>query len=280
MNKREGFSTPPLLLIIFSLCVMLLAIATVINSRNQKLKAYKKYYEKKDEAECILENVLENFQVLKDEKVDNERSFGIQSVLEKNNEYSLCVKDISTGINKRFLDKKIIENEEIQKLCDFYVEDIITDYSWCNKNVCGDAVVKKIQNEFEENDVGIFFPLVNELSLFNVYNMSEPFIFAILKLCDIPNAKEKANELYTKCLYEDIDKKEIAKVLEVSESNIVTNYLGCKTTFWKVYFETEFFIVQAVIAGVPYKKEKVTEIEKYILIEKEIIEKGREIAKD
>lgn len=276
MNKNYAFSTAPILLIISSLCVLIMAVAAIVNSYNKKLISYKRMDKNKDEAEQILEKIIEEFQIVKDEKCDNERNQVLKEIIEKYKENSLSVKDVSTGINQRFWDEKILESKEVKKIVDLYQEELITEFGWCNKNICSKKTLENLKKEFNEDDITKLFPLINVFPILNLYNMNQDFIFVILKLCSIKNTEEKANELYTKCGYEDFDKKEIAKILDVNESHNILNYLGCKTVFWEISFETDFYFIKAIIAAIPYTKdkiEKIEKIEKYILIEKNTVRK-------
>lgn len=274
MKKDDGFSTAPVLFIIFSICVMVLSIVSLVNSRGMRLKAVKNMYAEKDEACVILNNIINDFNQISDNKYDNERNPGLLNILNKYSCFGIRIKDVSTGINEMFLSNKIHEDQNVKKIIEYYSDEIKTEFGWINAKLENEKMMKSICEDFSSDEFYQLFPLINQLPLYNVYNMNKDFIFAILKINSIDNAEEKALTLYKKCLSEDFDEKEIIKVLGVSENNSVLFFLGTRTTFWRINFETEMYFINAVIAAVPYKKEKEKKIEKYILIEKNIKYKG------
>jgi len=102
--------------------------------------------------------------------------------------------------------------------------------------------------------------------------MDTAFIKTVFDWFKIKDSRKKA-ELIVENLKAETDVKELAAVLDVNENHPVFNLIGFKTLFWKVAFETKQYSCNCVFAAIS-EADSPKKIEKYILIEKEILHKG------
>lgn len=271
MKKEDGFTIPSFLFITFSLSVMVIAIASLVNSYNKKIEVIKDSYYDENCANTMLQDILDDFQSLANIETDNSRNEIFGFLHNKYLENNIVIKDVSTSINRNFLSKEILNNKYIQEYCLNKSNEFFTDYGWINTKCIDSASLLEIKKTFNFNDL---YPLVNSLPLYNVNYMNEDFLLTILNTFKIDNAKEKAKNIIINCNEKDLEKEDLLKLLNVNSSNQVMFFLGTKTTFWNITFETNKCNVKAILAGVPFKTDKIFNIEKYILIEKTISPKS------
>lgn len=264
MNNEKGFVTTFAIITIFSLCVVVSSIALYEQSLAKKIKAYKNRFEAKNEAEELIFRMLEDFQILKSIEDGVKEKEAILEIANKYFQYNFSAKDVSTGINKNFIGKEILESNALKKYQNSS-EMQKAEYGWINPKIADEKFIESIKADLETENT---FPLVNYYPIYNISEMERDFIKAILEYEKIPNAEEKIKKLEEQSFL-GIDKKSLKEILEVSENNAVFNFLGTKTVFWEILFETKQYKVKAIFALVPDKKEN-SKVEKYILIEKEL----------
>lgn len=267
-NNEEGFSSAFALTVIFSLCVIVLSFAMLVLADEKKINAYKKSIEAQKEAESVIYNIEKSLQKLKESSCDSNEA-EVRALISDVIKYDFSVKDVSTGINKNFISEKIIENEAIRQYILMSEEEAFTEYGWINPKFTDISFIEKVLKDYKNKNI---FPLVNSMPGLNIHFMSEDFIKAILKYFNIKNADEKVQKIKDN-LAPETGLKEIAELLELSESHPVFELIGLKTAFWEIRFETERCNCRAVYAAVP-DRENQKKIEKYILAEKEILKKG------
>lgn len=267
-NNESGFSTAFALTVIFSLCVITLSFAMIINANEKKINSYKKTVDARKKAEEIIFNIEKQIQSLKDYSSDiNE--YQIKFLVSNVCNYDFKVEDVSTGINKKLISSEILENETVRQYMVLNEEIAFTEYGWVNPKFTDKTVLEEIAKDFENKNT---FPLINNMPLLNIHFMSSEFMKAIFEYSKIKNPDKKIEILKEK-LNAETSVKEIAEILGVSESHVIFDLIGFKTIFWKISFETDKCKCNAIFAAVP-QKDNQKKIDKYILVEKNIMYKG------
>lgn len=267
-SKESGFSTAFALTVIFSLCVITLSFAMIVNANEKKINSYKSAVEARKKADAIILDIEKQIQSLKEYSSDIDE-YQIRSLVSDVCNYDFIVEDVSTGINKSFVSSEILENESIQQYIISNEETAFTEYGWINPKFADKAVLDGISKDFENKNT---FPLTNNTPPLNIHFMTDDFIRAVLEYYKIKNADRKI-EIIKEKLNAETTAKELAKILEVSESHAVFDLIGFKTLFWKISFETDKCGCSAVFAAVP-QKDNQKKIDRYILVEKDIAHKG------
>lgn len=267
-NKESGFSTAFALTVIFSLCVITLSFTMIVSADEKKINAYKKNVDERKEADAVILNIEKQIQSLKDNPSDTDE-YQIRSLVSEVCSYDFTVEDVSTDINKNFISSEILENEYIRQYVLSNEEEAFREYGWINPKFAEKKVIDEVSADFENKNT---FPLINNMPLLNIHFMSDSFIKAVLEYYKIKNAKQKIESIKQK-LNAETTVKELAEILEVSETHSVFDLIGFKTVFWKIIFETDKYRCNAVFAAVP-QKENQKKIKKYILVKKEVFNKG------
>lgn len=256
-NNECGFSTPLAMTVIFSLSLTVFSVFMLLTAEEKKLNSYKNLVDAKKEALRIIYNLEKDFQILKEVKCDTELNPVIQSLTSQYKDYRLELKDVSTGINRNIVSEKFSENKIIRDYIARKGEECLTEYGWLNPKY---------------TDTDNVFPIVNSYPAMNIYNMQSDLLKVICEYCGIILDDEKLKRI-SELLSDETDIREIAKVLEVSTSHQVFDFIGLKTVFWRADFETQLCRGFCILALIP-EKDNSRSIEKYILIEKEISYKG------
>ena len=124
-------------------------------------------------------------------------------------------------------------------------------------------LAKKFENS--SSKINLSYPIVNNLPLLNIYFSDKRILQEILNFYKID--KKKQNEFFKQIdLCNILTKEDIKNVLDLSEKSKILLYLGTKTTFWKVEFEDEYFVCDAIFCAIP-KKDETEKIEKYEILE-------------
>ncbi len=268
-SNESGFSTPLAMTVIFSLSLIILSFAMLISANEKTINSYKRHIFKRKEAEALINKIEEKMQDLKYYSCDSFYEIEIKTVLDTGLWKNIKLKDVSTGINRNFIKEDFLENEQIKKFINSYGEEAFCEYGWINQNFTDNSFLEKMKDEFGKEDL---FPLVNNMPLYNVYYMDRDFLEGVLSYYSLEDFKDKTSQI-TDRLSENLSKEDLSAILGVPLSNPIFNLLGTKTSFWEIYFETDFCNVTTIFAAVPKKTDK-NEIEKYILIEKKISYKG------
>lgn len=267
-SKESGFSTAFALTVIFSLCVITLSFAMIVNANEKKISAYKKTLDARKKANSILFSIEEKLQGLKEYPSDIDEC-QILSLISVECDYEITVKDVSTGINENFVSSEILEDESVRRYMTLNEEAALTEYGWINPRVADKTVLDEILLDFENKNA---FPLINNMPPLNIHFMTDEFIMAVLEYFKIKNREQKLEQIREK-LNGETSSKELAEILEISENHAVFDLIGFKTLFWKISFETDKCGCSAVFAAVP-QKDNQKKIDRYILVEKDIAHKG------
>ena len=267
-SKESGFSTAFALTVIFSLCVITLSFAMIVNANEKKIYSYKKAFDARKKANKILFNIEEKLQELKEYPSDIDEC-QILSLISMECDYEITVKDVSIGINKNFVSPEILEDESVRRYMTLNEESALAEYGWINPRFADKTVLDEISLDFENKNA---FPLINNTPPLNIHFMTDDFIMAVLEYFKIKNGEHKIEQIREK-LNGETSSKELAKILGISESHAFFDLIGFKTLFWKISFETDKCGCSAVFAAVP-QKDNQKKIDRYILVEKVIEHKG------
>lgn len=269
-KSEEGFSTPVALAVISSLYIITISVVILVHSTERKIGSYQRRVHAKAYALALLNNVSEEMQLLS--KYENGLSDDVivNGILSKFSQNNLQLADVSTGINKKFLKKSILENNAIAEYL-LQSDSVETNYGWVNPKYADEDLIKSIQNDFNSGNT---FPLINQLPFYNVFEMSNEFLLAVLKFNNIENPEEKTQDIQN-ALQENLSIEKIREILSVPANHPVFDFIGTKTIFWKATFETDECKVCAVYGAVPDENNQ-SKIQKYILVEQHIEFKGGE----
>ena len=267
-RNEKGFSTPIALIVIFSLCLMTVSVILLVYTNEKKINSYKRQILAQKKAEKLLQSISKEIQLLKEEENDSLDSNSIQNILLKYKQNNISLTDVSTGINKEFLNNEILENNDVMQYL-FTNDAQISDYGWINPRYAEHSKIEQIEKDFGDTSP---YPIFNEFPAYNLFEMKTDFLATIISLNKINEAEDKAEKI--KNLYpEDLNIEKLSEVLGVQRNHAIFDFLGTKTVFWNVSFETDECKANAIFAILPQKDEQ-RKIEEYILVEHHITYKG------
>ena len=269
INKEQGFSTLLAMTVIFSLCVIILVIGTLILSMNKKVHSIENIYTNTTKIENVLSEIQTDIQFLVDLQVDTFEDSRFNNFMAKYSPYDFVISDVSTGINELFMSEDFINSTIIYKLLRNDYEAIETDYGWLNKKYANNDFLQELENDFSSSDL---YPFVNELPLNNIYFMDIDYLQALLEYNNIKDVESKIIDIENN-LHNIKQKEDLCTILNCNVSHPVFDFIGTKTTFWKITFDMDDNFVEAIIAAIP-KRNKLDEIDHYELITKNIKRKG------
>lgn len=267
-NREKGFSTAFALTILFSLCVIILSFAINVTANEKKINSYKMVVNARKEVDSIALNIEERLQDLTDYLSDTDE-WHVFTLISGVGNYDITVKDVSTGINKNFISPEVLNDEIIRHYILSNEETAFTEYGWINSKFSDKEKIDEILIAYENKNP---FPLINNLPPLNIHFMTDEFIKAIFQYFKIKNPEQKLEHLREK-LIEETTVKDLAEILEISESHAIFDLIGLKTLFWNIKFETEKYICNIVFGAVP-QKDNQKKIDSYIIVEKNVIYKG------
>lgn len=219
------------------------------------------------EAINLLYDIQDRMPVLKEDDADSPFSDGVRMLESTYAAYDLQIKDVSSGINPRFLDAAFLKNEAINNLILSDPENNLVEYGWAHKRMISEEMKSRVQASFAVRNNEALFPLINEFPLTNVYYLSEECLTAFLQYYKIKDAEKKAFIIKENTRIQS--KIDFEPILDVEMNHGIFDLIGNKTSFWKVTFFYESCMVEAVFCAVPDKKEP-QKIDHYKLVERKI----------
>ncbi len=266
MKKNDdGFSSPLAMTAIFSLSLIILSLSMLVASGEKKINAYKNFVNANKKADSLILEVEKQMQLLCQTNCDFDENDEIQNIQIMFSDYELSISDISTGINKDILNNSFLNNPTCASFFNLHEDEVKTSYGWINSAYANVQFMDSLKTQYNTDDL---FPFVNSMPSYNIFYMSQEFLEAILSFNNFTNVESKA-----KLLKDNINKvtqiNDIAELLGITSSHNLFNLLGTKTVFWNVTMKTDKFNINTVFAAIP-RKDNQREIEKYILVEKEI----------
>jgi hypothetical protein len=302
MKHEEGAVEFGAVIILFFLSAFLSAavlfVQGIFKYYDRNLLRQKEY----EAANQLLIEIAGDFQALKDELYDHENNYILQSI---KNKYSACrldLKDVSSGYHLDFLSDEDLADHELvsflfingsaspfaalrnsrglsttfepyRELINPAALDACTSYGWVSNKKTNSFAFRTIKNSFNANENIELFPLVNSFPLINV-NMVSPDILAPLmkrRSFNIRNPSEKIEKLKNRSLFGPFLLSDISSALEIPLSHDLFAYLGTKTAFWKITFQTpQGLTVEAVIAAIPDPDGNPQDVAHYALIDRNI----------
>ncbi len=252
-GSSSGFVSIEILLflgIMFSFVLGLLFLLSSIRNYSVRLKSKDAV---RGEALSLLHDIQESL------------SNGIKTLERIYSAYGLSIRDVSSGINLRFMSDAFIKNESINHLIMSDPDNNLVAYGWAHKNMIPEEMKNRIKTSFSIQNDEQLFPLINAFPLTNVHYLSEECIAAFLKYYDIADAEKKAADVYARAQRELIT--DIRKIIAVRKNHRIVDLLGCKTSFWKITFFYDSCVVEAVFCAVPNREEP-RKIDHYKLVER------------
>ena len=267
IRKKEGFVTPAVFFVFVILFLIIGSLSLYVASGLKFLHAYENYYNNREGAEEILEKIIKDFQIVRYSDYDSPNSMEIEDLKTKYDEYMLTIKDCSSGINTATFPRTFLENEKISALVNSGRDSVIKKYGWINKNWYNSDIAEEYPVVKNKN-----FHFQNNLPLINIYFCDYDLIDSVAEFCKIQNYDEIKLKFYDDLYNEKLEKKEIAKLLGISESSLFLTIFGFKTTFWEIEFSTDTNTVKAIIAAIPNEEGKIKE---YRLFEKIVFDRSK-----
>lgn len=269
MNDEEsGFSTPLAMTVLFSLSILVMALCMLVYASEKKIISAENNVEKLNEISVLIFQMEKEIQAFKDVKCDTEDSYEIKNILTCLNEYNYEVFDVSTGINRNFISRKILSDKAFENYLRSNGMEQDCKYSWINPEFAEEDVINEIQEEHEGIDL---FPLINGFPLMNIYRMDNDLLMAVLAFYRISEPEKKVSAIRG-MLGLETEIKDIAEVFEISTEHPLFNLVCTKTSFFEFRIEMGDYEVKAVFAAVPDKESK-KKIDRYMLIDKSVLRK-------
>lgn len=221
----------------------------------------------RSEAILILHDIQEDIAVLKEDDADGPFSEGVQSLERIYAAYGLTIRDVSSGINPRFLPDAFMKHEIINRLVLSDPENALVEYGWAHTYMISEEMKSRIQESFAIRDDTKLFPLINEFPLTNIHYLPEECLTAFLQYYEIRDAEKKAADLYQRAQTALIT--DMQEILQVPEDHRIYGLIGYKTSFWKVSFLYESCMIEAIFCAVP-DRDEAQKVDHYKLVERKI----------
>lgn len=270
-ERKEGFVQLSVLLLVLSLCILIISISALVLADRHLIKSYSEKKNRMAEAEKLCENVLIFFnEQLVREKSDSSDCEALQSVLNNFAEYEIKIEAVSDKLNTSLLKKEILSDKGISAYL-FMHPETEGKYGYLNNNLTESSFLDKIAKEYKVKDRSELFPLLNYLPSLNVHNIDEDLIRAVLEYCKVEDSSSKAREIYNKAQsFGGIDYDQLKKIIKARDNSSVQDFLGVKTQMWKVSFSYKDIKAELIIGAVPYRRDKMREVESYRILERRI----------
>lgn len=270
-QKQGSVHAFTLFLLIFAL-LALTALSFFVSSTAFFVHSVKNQYEQEREALSLLDNIEAELQNMCKEKSHNAFSKTIVHMHEVFANDFFIIEDISSLIHEQFMSDDLVRNDAVASLIASDKQKYTTAYGWISFFYpAPDAVLNTVKKEFKGFAEQDLFPLVNTLSQLNVNYVPEALLATVLKACKIKDADEKAALLAYTAQQEGVDEEHLHDILKVPETHRVFKIVGVQTTFWRIRYKYNTYIVEAVYAGIPDKTKRDNRINEYILVERKIV---------
>ena len=305
MNKKEdGWITAASLLFLFFITAIVSGLALIVTSSNIYFRKNQNDYRIKKEADILLDKILEDIQYLAEENFDSPENRYIFDFINKYNNRSLTLEDISSGLHLDFLPdsdladpnlcKYLFINNDAGSFINYrneyglsnnidnwkpYINEAAISscvtFGWLHSAHDSSYAFNQISKNFNTADPDKLFPVVNSFPLINI-NYVDPQIiefFILQPSFKIKEAKEKYKKLKTRLEQRPLDDLDIMEILETPLTNKIFCYIGCKTSFWKITFIAEGkYLVEAIVAAIPDEKHNPRAVDKYELLNRRFLD--------
>ncbi|MDR2965499.1 MAG: hypothetical protein LBU88_06965 [Treponema sp.] len=270
------------------------------------LQSDTRYFNNRAEADKLLNTIIEEMQPLSLFQYDDINNALIGELCSKYQQYNLEITDVSSGYHLDFLSEADMADRNVTDFIfkdrtgtafstwlrandlstskepwrefikdEEEVWDSCVSYGWLHKNDTESFAFRRINELFAVSEINELFPLVNDFPKMNV-NMVKPEIIYPLILrrsFNIERARDRANDLVNRLKGGPVLRGDIAATLRIPVNHPIMNYLGTKTSFWKLSFSMPSSLkVEAIVAAFPEKNGAIQEIESYRLINRSFID--------
>jgi hypothetical protein len=300
MDNDSGAIEVGALLLLFFLAAVFSGVILFASSAMTYFQRSRNDFTEKENAQIILDKIVEGMQRLKDYPYDDRRNAALEQLRFVHAANKLEITDISSGYHLDFLsdedlkDKNIIEylfkngdssgfirwrntnglslSSELWR--EFVKEesfDSCVAYGWIPVTWINSFAYRTVRASWDKVTNENLFPLVNDFPAMNV-NMVNPDILKPLVMrgeFKIEKAAEKFESLKNKLLAGPVTDSDISSILQIPLSHELFCYLGTKTSFWKLSFLFPGIgFVEGIVAAIPKQEGKRQEIEEYRLIDR------------
>lgn len=265
-DTSPGFSSVYALTMILSLFLVVVALAGFFMVNLRTTERIEDVYRHERIAKAVLSDILEDMQAMKDIPSDCINNLDLLGIIKKYESYSLEVSDVSTGINEVFLSGEVLNSLDVDLLVEEAGKNFKSSYGWVNADYVERDFLSSLQEEHGLTDL---FPLVNRFPLNNVNFMEEKHIEAVLNYFDVKAINDKKVKILQN-QETGITEEMLLTILDCSKEDKILDFMGVKTSFWKIKMEIEGLSVMAIVAAIP-KKEDQRKVSEYVLIEERII---------
>lgn len=269
MNREEGFIRFEVLMMLSIMSLGVFSLLFLISSGMNYYNSISHKYEKNTEIDIILKELTHHMQYFCNEESDVLDSETYKIIESNFSKYQPLIMDVSSGINRLFLEEAFVESSIIKKFLEKEPSSLV-NYGWIPVGYGSNEAIETAKKSFYSSSEEELFPLVNYFPVMNIHFISEQLIEALLTALQIPNSKDKAEKLFRASRERVLQDEDIMKLLNVKINHPVIRFLGVKTAFWKVILHIDGIEVHAVYAAIPYQKENSRQPEKYVLVEKRI----------
>lgn len=264
-SLQWGFITINSLIIVIItliLCVGFMFLLSALKNYSHRMETRDTIH---DEAITLLYDIAEKMNALTEDNADSPFSPGVRMLEREYVNFQLIIQDVSSGINVRFLNENILNDDSIKRLITYEPDNNVVTYGWAHKRIVSQVIKARIKESFLLYDDESLFPLINEFPLTNIHYLSFECISAFLHYYRIDHAEEKANLLHERVQNELVT--DIKKLLRVNEQHEILNIIGTKTTFWKISYKYQNYVVEAIFCAIPDRIDP-GKIERYKLVER------------
>lgn len=271
MKQEAGFIRFEMLMMIMVMSLGVTTLLSLVSSGMNHFNSTVNKYEKKEKVDMILKELTFFMQYFCNEQADASGNESLRLIEGKFSDYHPIIMDVSSGINMHFLNEGLAVSPVIQDVID-KEPSFLVNYGWISA-VCGsDEVIHAAKESFGCSSMEELFPLVNYFPVMNIHFISEELIKALLSALEITNSSNRAEVLFRTAQERPLQDEDIIKMLGVKKNHPAIHLLGVKTAFWKIILHIEGLEVHAVYAAIPYKEGSSRQPEKYVLVERRIVE--------
>ncbi len=247
------------------------------------------------DARRVALSVLEDLEAFLDEPCDSRNSDAYNRLIERYEEYSLELDDVSSGFNLAFMPEgdfaallatsvflpgretaflESVRKEGPPRSMDdlrAYVREEALErcvvYGWIHRLTPVSPGFRFLARLHGTENRGKLFPLINEIPLINVnfaprevvrYYLAHPTF-------DLERREEKAKSLSDLAEVGVVDADTLKAVLETERTNAIHSVFGVKTAFWQATYLVRGRRYRCVMCAIP-SRDNVAEIDRYEMI--------------
>jgi hypothetical protein len=303
MDKEKGAIELGTVILLFFLASLVSGSVLFVMSVMTYNKRNSSEFHEKTQAETILDNIARTMQELKRYPYDDPKNVFIESLRRQYDDYALDIVDISSGYHLDFLsdsdmtDSLLCEYLFINNSSSDFIRwrnanglsqttgkwrnfvkresfDACVSYGWIPAANTESFVFRTVSLSWGVSDITSLFPLVNDFPLMNVNMINPDIIKPLIMRADFKIEKplEKFEMFKSKLQAGPVIDSDIASIINIPYTHPLFQYLGTKTTFWKISLEfSRIGSLEGIVAAIPPKNGKRQEIEEYRLIDRRFL---------